>query len=330
MDNWTTLVIDDQNKGSYPWNTETLPDGEYYLRFTATDNSPEKLYVVYESIDSIEIDNELSILVVAPNQGETWSGTKDIIWQIQDPHGETIYINIQYRKSSDSPNEWKDLTTEKITNTGTLKWDTNSVPNGDYFIRVYGYVTVGSQREGEAISPQFRVKNEEDEAGFFDSIFAWILILVIIIVIVCAVVFLIIRKKKREEELKKEAKDLKTKDFTKPPEVPLGPQMYTVHPTAPPPLFPVEQQRYQPIPPPPLPPIPPPQMQVQPPTKPPETAGQTGVKGDAMVQPEENIQESEAVNSNIDDNTDLNADENVPYPNGNDTEKTVPKIKNPQ
>jgi hypothetical protein len=329
-DNWSTIAIDNQNTGSFTWNTLTLADGEFYLRFTATDKSEDQLFDVYETIDTIEIDNELSILVIAPKAGETWSGSKDILWQISDSHGSTIYINLQYRKNTDPPNEWKDLTTEKLQNTGNYRWDTNSVPNGDYFIRIYGYITVGDERDGEAISQQFRVKNEDEEVGFFDTMLSWILIIIIIIVIVCAVVFVVLRKKKREKDLKKEASKLKTQDFVKPPDVPQGPQLYTIAPTAPPPQFPVEQQRYQPIaPPPPVPPPPqqPPKPQPKPPRTPPPPPSETPEPEDVEDQPEDDTPEPEETEISDDEDPEEQTDETPKSPKIKDAGENVPKIK---
>jgi len=141
------------------------------------------------------------------------------------------------------------------------------------------------------------------------------------------VVFVVLRKKKREKDLEKEAKELKTKDFAKPPEVPQGPQLYTIHPTIPPPIFPVEQQRYQPIAPPP-PPSKPPESQLQPPRKapPPPPAVDEPAEGDNI--PEEEIPESEP--GEVPDGTEAeeNGAETKNVPKIKDNENKVPKIKN--
>lgn len=248
---WTLLALDDQNKGNFTWNTKTLPDGEYYLRISAIDRSPEQFSAEYTTFETIEVDNELSITILAPSTGDTWSGSKNIEWDILDAHGNTIYFTIQYRKSTDSPTDWTDLTTENLQNVDTYKWDTTAVLNGEYFIKINGYVTLGGEREGEAISQQFRVKNKGEEPDQFAAVFSWLIIIIIIVLIIVLVIVMMMRKKKHEEELKKEAKDLKAKESMKPPEVPSGPQYYAIPPTRPEPLFPVEQQRYKPIPPPP-------------------------------------------------------------------------------
>ncbi len=86
-------------------------------------NSPPKLVLLY------------------PKGGESLSGEVDIRWLAQDPDNDPIVVKIQYTSDpppfcpSCPPQSWQDIA-DGIQNTGSYTWNTATIPDGKYIVRI--------------------------------------------------------------------------------------------------------------------------------------------------------------------------------------------------
>ncbi|MCM8766801.1 MAG: YCF48-related protein, partial [Candidatus Omnitrophica bacterium] len=90
-----------------------------------------------------------NIRVVRPKQDESWSGTRTIVWSVENPWPDDRY-KIQYKPDPDDDYPWIDITTTEtspVTSspvTYTYNWDTTTAigqPSDKYKVRIYGTVS---------------------------------------------------------------------------------------------------------------------------------------------------------------------------------------------
>ena len=105
------------------------------------------VYISYLSIYSITSGQSYynnrppNLMLLSPQGGETLNGTVKIKWVASDPDGEPLMVTIQY--TSDPPQycptcpppQWHPIVVG-ISNIGEYDWDTTTIPDGSYVIRV--------------------------------------------------------------------------------------------------------------------------------------------------------------------------------------------------
>lgn len=142
------VVLEDginNNDGTFTWNTLRLSDADdYKLRAAVKDDQNN----IANDIVDFEINNRFSpdVSFIQPRNNEIISGNYDVLWRAndidQDP--ETLNVLLEYRAQEDNiiknilrlfDNEWVVLE-ESENNDGIFSWDTNTVDNGEYELRV--------------------------------------------------------------------------------------------------------------------------------------------------------------------------------------------------
>ena len=88
----------------------------------------------------------ISVKVLSPNGREIWTGKKNITWIATESGGSdsslSIYIQYSYNGS------WINISNAQgIKNTGSFLWDTTSIPNGYYLIKVIAQDNLGHRGE---------------------------------------------------------------------------------------------------------------------------------------------------------------------------------------
>ncbi|MCD4740092.1 hypothetical protein K8R43_02760, partial [archaeon] len=126
-------------------------------------------------------NNPPQIKVVSPNGGETWKDTQQIQWTTSDPDGSVVaHVNIyscsqinyavdmtaDYTKEVTASNTYGLCGTiaEGIENTEEYNWDTTTVPNGEYKIKIQ--VTDGGLWASDMSDNYFKIYNEETQSNF--------------------------------------------------------------------------------------------------------------------------------------------------------------------
>ncbi|MEW5766299.1 MAG: Ig-like domain-containing protein [bacterium] len=142
---WRLLADNEANDGLYPWNTTTVADGRgYRVAVTISDGTS----TASDTSGAFKIDNHPYspvVQVLQPNGGETWSGTRTITWQANDPDGDPLLIDIYYRRSGDLT--WEVIATGE-TNDGSFDWNTTGVADGqNYLIKVRAQDDTGLAHE---------------------------------------------------------------------------------------------------------------------------------------------------------------------------------------
>ncbi len=147
-DGYDYFVLEDaqnNNDGIFTWNTSNLSDAQdYKIRATVTDDENAQ---AQDNVNFI-LDNLYSpnVSFIQPQENEIISGTYNILWTAndidQDPS--TLDIKLEYRQKDVNfikaitrllTGDWVTLE-ESNNNDGIFTWDTNTVDNGDYELRV--------------------------------------------------------------------------------------------------------------------------------------------------------------------------------------------------
>ncbi len=127
--------------------TYTAPNS-YLAKFRVTDNDGLQSSTIGVNINVIE-NSQPSVKVEAPNGGEVWSETQEILWTATDPDGDPLKIAISYSISGGAV--WDNIATD-IDNGGSYDWDTTTCANGsNYLIKVTasdGYLSGEDQSDG--------------------------------------------------------------------------------------------------------------------------------------------------------------------------------------
>ena len=121
------------------WNTQTLSDGIYMVKLEAEDSFG---YKADDRSDTFSISNgngsvshELTpITLLSPNGGETLSGIFTVMWTaVNDSLGHQVFYSLFY--SSDGGLTWNILISN-LTEVSSYQWDTTSLPDGDYLMKI--------------------------------------------------------------------------------------------------------------------------------------------------------------------------------------------------
>ena len=141
---WRTLTANTPNDGSYSWDTNLVSDGDYKIRVSALDGE----FTQSDTSDYFKISNEPvsvndtnqtngtqpnmppSVELTYPTGSEVVSGTINIRWSASDPDGDTLSVSVLYYDGS-----WRTLTAN-TPNDGSYAWDTTTVQNQNYKVKV--------------------------------------------------------------------------------------------------------------------------------------------------------------------------------------------------
>ena len=142
------VVLEDgvnNNDGTFSWNTLRLSDADdYKLRAIVKDDQNN----IADDMVDLEINNKFSpnVNFIQPRNNEIISEVYDVKWNAhdldQDPR--TLDILLEYRGQTDNiiknilrlfDNEWIILE-ESENNDGIFSWNTNTVENGEYELRI--------------------------------------------------------------------------------------------------------------------------------------------------------------------------------------------------
>jgi len=94
-----------------------------------------------------------SVTLTSPNGGESVSGSYTIKWTASDTEGADLLVTLEY--TSDKTTYYK--IASNISNTGSYSWDTTSVSDGTYWIRITVYD--GSQYSSDLSDASFTIYN---------------------------------------------------------------------------------------------------------------------------------------------------------------------------
>ncbi|MFH0790956.1 MAG: right-handed parallel beta-helix repeat-containing protein, partial [Candidatus Omnitrophota bacterium] len=103
--------------------------------------NPKNITKFYDSYDNSakgtidysqwSLNARLQVKVLSPDGGETWSGTKNILWKAEILGSAVSQVNIFY--SNDAGSSWVVLA-EAVSNTESYNWDTSLVSNGNQYL----------------------------------------------------------------------------------------------------------------------------------------------------------------------------------------------------
>ena len=125
--NWTSIVTNETDDGSYTWTVPNDPSTTCLVRVTDSDGSPAD-----ESDAVFTISTGESLTVTAPNGGEDWEvGTvQNITWTSSNTSGT---VHIEY--STDSGTNWADVVAS-TTDDGVYEWTIPNDPSTTCLVRV--------------------------------------------------------------------------------------------------------------------------------------------------------------------------------------------------
>lgn len=133
---WNVLVPNTDNDGIFEWDTTQFDDGDNYrIRVTATDSgglTSTDTSTIFSIVNNAA-NTPPTITILYPVGGETLNGKVDIQWSASDPEGDEITIDIYYSK--DNGITWTEIATG-LANTGSYEWDTTTVEDGYYIIKI--------------------------------------------------------------------------------------------------------------------------------------------------------------------------------------------------
>src|SRR5437667_9100347 len=114
-------------------------------------------------------DRKLAAAAMASQQGTTGSptmgrrtylkGLQTLVWKADDENDDELMFDVQYRREGET--EWKTL--RKNVADFILVWDTTTVPNGTYFVKIVASDSpsnsLGTALTGELSSAAFEIDN---------------------------------------------------------------------------------------------------------------------------------------------------------------------------
>lgn len=147
------------NDGEELWDTSALEDGtQYKVKLRVTD--PRGLWAEDVSDGVFTIDNNDppdSVVLIAPNGGETWYGTRTVRWYAHDPDvQDTLRIKLNYRRyDPQNPYFWNVIAPDAgdLPNTGQYVWTVPSYLQGWYEMQVVAIDRGGLARSDTCDAP---------------------------------------------------------------------------------------------------------------------------------------------------------------------------------
>jgi len=195
---WTVLVEDAISIESFAWDTTSVPDGAgYVIRITVRDIS-EFALTTFDVSDSFRIDNpdEPVITFLSPLLDVPLSGVVEITWNAEDADGDQLFISIQLSRDGVI---WYEIASGEV-NDGSFIWDTGTVSNGEYHIKI---TANDGSLEGEDKLAGMMIKNTPPTSDKRSS-FIILSVLVVIPLILSVLVFLVFARRKRKPKVVEE------------------------------------------------------------------------------------------------------------------------------
>ncbi|MBN1401227.1 MAG: hypothetical protein JXA74_10345 [Anaerolineae bacterium] len=129
---WQPMAASLTGEDAYAWDTTQVPNGTYRVRITA-DNGR---VMATETSGPFAIDNPgnrvLRFSLITPSEKATWSGLREIIWQVQDVEGlpspDPVRVHLAY--SLDRGATWRTIA-QITTPSDRYVWDTTTIPNSN-------------------------------------------------------------------------------------------------------------------------------------------------------------------------------------------------------
>lgn len=144
--------------GEYSWDTTTVPDGLYTIRAAAWDGVFEFMDLVFDVEIKNYVDHKPIVTISNPATGAMVMGNITIEWTATDANTEdSILISILY---STDGNTFEAIV-EDMENSGSYTWDTTTVSDGDYFIKVVG--NDGNGNDGVKMVGTFLIENYQED-----------------------------------------------------------------------------------------------------------------------------------------------------------------------
>ncbi|MGA1820303.1 MAG: hypothetical protein ACMUHU_04760 [Thermoplasmatota archaeon] len=135
LSTYETLLTGQPNEGFYLWDTTSnidFVDGIYGIKIVITDTHGAS---VQKEIGGLEVYNPdpPQLTVETPINEETIKGKYSIRWACLDPDGDEVTLSMFY--SSDQGANWYNIALN-VVNDHTYLWDTNTMDDGTYYIKV--------------------------------------------------------------------------------------------------------------------------------------------------------------------------------------------------
>jgi hypothetical protein len=154
-DDLGVIADGEADDGQFDWDLAAVADGSYRLRIDAVGAGGELLGSGISDA-AFRVDRSTSVLVTSPNGGDRAHGALDILWSATDPDGEIDHIAL-FLQDEDG---W-DLValSEAEENDGLCTWETSSVPDGQYGIRVEARNALDQALGSDVSDGLFRIDN---------------------------------------------------------------------------------------------------------------------------------------------------------------------------
>ena len=161
------------NTGNWTWNTSGMEEGTYNIFGKAEDGYGNNGTGYSTGTVKITHDNEPdppenrppSLDILQPDGTDDDADEEFIIrWQAEDPDPDTITIDLYWTEEKDESRDWRKdesgdggkdesgdgggeahLIVNNVTNTGSYRWDTRAMPEGQYYILGYANDNNGSR-----------------------------------------------------------------------------------------------------------------------------------------------------------------------------------------
>jgi len=135
------VAMNVSNSGSHLWNTEMVPEGNWYIyaafteRGQGSDWSAGRVTIMHE--------NEYSFAFTAPPpEGDTADEEYMLQWSTDAPDSAWVYL---FYSTSNQPGGTMYTIVQGTGNSGQFNWNCSGVPEGDYWI--YGFVSDERMRD---------------------------------------------------------------------------------------------------------------------------------------------------------------------------------------
>jgi len=161
-------IMEVQQEDESKVEVDPVPVGDFSLNLPQEDKLDLPQEDKVEGKDQ-EPNERASVSVIAPNGGEVWSGTQDIVWHYQYNDWGPFDYSLYYKEGNcnGAIHSWNNLANVSCgTDTCTYSVDTTAVPNGQYCIGIRK--TSGNYKEDKS-DGTFEINNTTCPVIFDDS-----------------------------------------------------------------------------------------------------------------------------------------------------------------
>lgn len=134
---WTAIGTDTTSPYSVPWNTDLVPDNQYYLRVTTTDKAGNTASSTDTAV-RVKVDNNAPTgNLTAPADGAFVKGSAvTVSSDSADGNGSGV-LNAQFQRSPAGTNVWTTIGTDTTAPAPySVTWNTTTLTDGSYDLRV--------------------------------------------------------------------------------------------------------------------------------------------------------------------------------------------------